>query len=393
MKQNEENPELFVQKQLEKLRQAPLRNLEKAGRGRSQYLAQARLAAARVNSQQAVSNTTPSRLNGWIGLIRNPLRRKEQYSMIGVFSTLVVIMALVMGGAGATVYAAQDSLPNQGLYSLKIASEDVQLRLANNEQTQLKLQLAYADRRVSEIAALMAAGEPAPEQVANRLENHLRQALQLAAGMDGDALPPTLLQIRTHTRSQERLMEMMHSNMPAAADPVLARVRLMLRQQINLVEEGLADPQNFRNRLQYQYRELVGTPHPETTPAASGNSYGPPAGASSGPGSGPGTQSCSECTPVMDGTGPGPGPGPQQNGQTPEPGQGQGSGPGPAATPSQAPGGSGSGEGGGGPSATQEPGGGNPNPSQDPGGGGSPSQDPGGQGSGGSAPGGGQGRP
>jgi len=35
MKQNEENPELFVQKQLEKLRQAPLRNLEKAGRGRS----------------------------------------------------------------------------------------------------------------------------------------------------------------------------------------------------------------------------------------------------------------------------------------------------------------------------------------------------------------------
>lgn len=389
MKQNDENPELFVQRQVEKLRQAPPRNLEKAGRGRSQYLAQVRLAAARVNSQQAVSNTTPSRLNGWIGLIRNPLRRKEQYSMISVFSTLVVIMALVMGGAGATVYAAQDSLPNHGLYSLKIASEAVQLRLANNEQTQLNLQLAYADRRVSELAALMAAGEPAPEQVANRLENHLRQALQLAAGMDGDALPPTLLQIRTHMRSQERLMEMMHSNMPAAADPVLARVRLMLRQQINLVEEGLADPQNFRNRLQYQYRELVGTPHPETTPAATGNSYGP------GPGSGPGTQSCDECTPVMDGTGPGPGPGPQQNGQTPEPGQGQSSGPGPAATPSQAPGGSGGGEGGGGPSATQEPGGGNPNPSQEPGGGGSPSpsQDPGGQGSGGSTPGGGQGHP
>lgn len=381
MKQNEENPELFVQKQLEKLRQAPPRNLEKAARGRSQYLAQARLAAARVNSQQAVSNTTLSRLNGWIGLIRNPLRRKEQYSMIGVFSTLVVIMALVMGGAGATVYAAQDSLPNQGLYSLKIASEDVQLRLANNEQTQIKLQLAYADRRVSEIAALMAAGEPAPEQAANRLENHLRQALQLAAGMDGDALPPALLQIRTHMHSQERLMEMMHSNMPAAADPVLARVRLMLRQQINLVEEGLADPQNFRNRLQYQFRELVGTPDPETTPAATRNSYGP--------GPGPGTQACEECTPVMDGTGPGPGP--VQNGQTPEPGQGQGPGPGPAATPSQAPGGSG----GGGPSATQEPGGGNPDPSQEPGGGGSPSpsQDPGGQGSGGSAPGGGQGHP
>jgi hypothetical protein len=373
MNQQQENPEVFVQQQMEKLRQAPPRNLDKAAQGRRQFLEQARLAAARVNSQQAVSNIAPSRLNGWISLIRNPLRRKEPYSMIAVFSSLVVILALFLGGAGATVYAAQDSLPNQGLYPLKIASEDVQFRLANSEQTRLNLQLAYADRRVSELAALMAAGEPAPEHVANRLENHLRLALQLAAGMDEEAVPPALLQIRTHMRSQERLMELMHSNMPTVADPVLSRVRLMLRQQLNIVEDGLAEPQNFRNQLHYQYRVLEGTPPAETTPAATGP----------GPGSGAGTQTCGECTPVMDGAGPGPGP--LQYGQTPEPEQGQSAGPGPAASPSQAPGGAGGGEGSAGPGATQEPGGGNPDPSQEPGGGGSssPSQDPGG----------GQGRP
>ena len=112
--------------------------------------------------------------------------------MIAVFSSLIVILALVLGGAGATVVAAEDSLPNEGLYFVKIASEEAQLRLANNEQTRINLHLAYADRRVSELASLAAAGEAAPEPVAERLENHLRLALNLAAGLDDrrlDACP------------------------------------------------------------------------------------------------------------------------------------------------------------------------------------------------------------
>ena len=260
---------------------------------------------------------------------------------------------LALGGAGATVVAAQDSLPNEGLYFVKIAGEEAQLRLVNNEQTRINLHLAYADRRVSELASLAAAGEAAPEPVAERLENHLRLALNLAAGLDDSALTPALLQIRTHMRSQERLMEMMAGSPAAAADPVLARVRAMLRQQIHLVEQGIAAPQNFRNQLRYEYKELQSTP---PAPAATGNSYG------AGPTFRPATQACDACTPAADGTGPGPGPGPLQYGQTPEPGSGSG----PANTPSQAPGGGP----GSGPATTQAPGGGgNPEPSQQPGGG------------------------
>jgi hypothetical protein len=162
-------------------------------------------------------------------------------------------------------------------------------------------------------------------------------------------------------------MEMMGGDPAAATDPVLARVRAMLRQQIHLVEQGIAAPQNFRNQLRYEYQELQGTP---PAPAATGNSYGP------GPTFRPTTEACTTCTPAADGTGP------LQYGQTPEPG----SGPGPAATPSQAP----AGDPGNGPARTQAPGGGgNPEPSQQP----DPSQEPGGQGSGSSTPGGGQGRP
>ncbi len=367
MNQEEENLENSVRAILEKLRPAPDRNLERGREMREHFLAQARLAALRANSQQPVSADAFRRLNGWTAKITHPFRNKEHRSMIAVISTLIVILALVLGGGGASVVAAQGSLPNEGLYFVKIASEEAQLRLANNEQTRINLHLAYADRRVSELASMAAAGEAAPEPVAERLENHLRLALNLAAGLDADALTPALLQIRTHMRSQERLMEMMRGDPATATDPVLARVRAMLRQQIHLVEQGIAAPQNFRNQLRYEYKEFQSTP---PAPAATGNSYG------AGPTLRPATQTCNTCTPAADGTGPGAGPGPLQYGQTPEPG----SGPGPAATPSQAP----ARDPGSGPARTQAPGGGG-NPE--------PSQEPGGQGSGSSTPGGGQGRP
>ena len=173
-------------------------------------------------------------------------------------------------------------------------------------------------------------------------------------------------------------MEMMGGDPAAATDPVLARVRAMLRQQIHLVEQGIAAPQNFRNQLRYEYKELQSTP---PAPAATGNSYG------AGPTLRPATQACTHAPQPRTARDLDRDPVRCNTEQTPEPG----SGPGPAATPSQAPGGGP----GSGPATTQAPGGGgNPEPSQQPGGGNpDPSQEPGGQGSGSSTPGGGQGRP
>lgn len=376
--------EALLKRRLEPLREAPVRNPAKAVRGRTAFLVEARRIAATRPKGVPVSVGAPSRLNQWIKHIRNPFSREERYSMFGAMSSILVILALVFGGAGATVYAAQGSLPDQVLYPIKTVSEDVQLALVGQAQNRLELALSFADRRVDEMLALRAAGEAIPPETATRLENHIRLALQIAAGMYPDQLPQALQQIRTHLARQERLMEMAQNGAAGADEPLLQQVRLMLREQNRLIEQGLQEPARFRYQLQLKFGAPAVTPSPATTgsAAATGNSYGP------GPDAGLGTPSCGTCTPVMDGSGPGPGPGPLEYGKTPEPEPGQGPGPGPEAQPTPEPAGGGNGDSNGGsPTNTQEPG--NQNGGAEQGGNGSNPNDNGGGGN----QGGGSGKP
>ena len=104
-----------------------------------------------------------------------------------MFNTLVaVVLAVVVlfGGSGATVAAAQGSLPDQALYPVKTWSEDTLLSLPNSAQTRLQYVLNFSDRRVEEMTRLLAAGQSIPAEVETRLQNELDQVLELVAGMD-----------------------------------------------------------------------------------------------------------------------------------------------------------------------------------------------------------------
>jgi hypothetical protein len=43
-----------------------------------------------------------------------------------IITSIIVVLSLLFGGTGAVVVAAQGSLPGEGLYTLKLATEDVQ---------------------------------------------------------------------------------------------------------------------------------------------------------------------------------------------------------------------------------------------------------------------------
>jgi len=291
------------------LRNAPDRDPLKAAAGKVGYLEQASYLSRMKDPPLAVSIQPAVRHNGWISHVHSLSKRKEQYSMFTVMTTVMVLVALMFGGGGATVYASQASLPDQALYPLKTASEDFRLSLAGNSQTRLELLLEFTDHRISEFAALKAAGEPAPQETADRLQAEYGLALQLAAGMD-DASHAL---IRNRLQDQERIMQMLQDSIRSGSDPVLEQVQAMIRRHLADLEQGVQDPETFRRRMQFEYRE--GQPMPllpaSQTPQCTGNSYGP------GPGAALGTPSCAECTPVQDGTGPGPGPGPLQYGGTP----------------------------------------------------------------------------
>lgn len=257
-KKTESISETMVEHRLEELKTVPERNPLQAASGRARFLKEA------AEYQQAVSPEKHVRQSGWIFPIR-----KEKFAMNALVS-LILVASLFLGGS-VTVAAAQDDLPNQPLYQVKLLTEDAALALAGTPQKQANVLMNMTQRRVEEMAALAEKGVTPPAQVREQLEQHLNQTLALASNMDEPALEQTLLQLRDRLQTQDRIMEQAQTHANAATEPLLTQTRQMLQTRLQLVGEGLADPQGFRhmmlNQMQYgQDEEATPEPNQQTEP-------------------------------------------------------------------------------------------------------------------------------
>jgi len=174
--------------------------------------------------------------------------------------SLILAAVLILGG-GATAAAAQDDLPNQPLYPVKLMTENARMALTGDPQEKANLSMHMAQTRVEEMAGLAEQGVPAPTQVHERLRAHIQQTLMLAADMDDPALTQTLTQLREQLRTQERIMQQLQNHADGETEPLLTRTRQMLQNRLMLVEQGLADPQGFRymmaNQMQYGQNDEI----------------------------------------------------------------------------------------------------------------------------------------
>ena len=269
-----------IRERLEEIKPVPARDTRAAYRARMQFLA------------KAVSASEEARHKGWSSIFR-----KERFAM-NLMISILVIAGLLFGG-GATVNAAQDDLPNEPLYSLKMWTEDLSLQVRNDPDQKVDRLMELAQVRIQEMTRLADAGQAVPDQTRLRLEQHIHQALQICSTLEDNALDQALLQIRDRLQQQDRDMEQLQLHAPQDVQPVLAGTRTMLQQRLRLVDEGLVDHEIFRNAAQNGFR--YGQEEEVTPPVQNGNGQqngqptsipaGPnpdPGGANSGPG-GPNT--------------------------------------------------------------------------------------------------------
>jgi hypothetical protein len=288
--------------------------------GRRAFLVQA-------DALRAERPTSPSLLiliSNFPEALRSLFSKKEYRPMFTTVSSIVLALALLFGGAGVAAYAAQDALPNDMLYPVKILTENLQVDLAASPQVQLRLLMGQLDRRAEEAAAMASKSEEVPAQIANRYEKHFDEALQLTLRMSDKDTPHAYEQLQNRLEVHEAIMLQTRerTNNPGTSDPVMAELREMIQHRLRLLADGLEDPHAFKHQLRLRY----GPPAPEEPEdldaAAAGSEeheegYGPQAGP--GPDAGPGSQA-----------GPGPEAGPQAG---PEAGPGPNAGPGPDASP------------------------------------------------------------
>ena len=259
---------------IDSLRDVPPRDPDTARAGLQALLNEA--AAMRP----AVSAPAAPRRNGWTFKLK-----KEGSPMFAVVK-LALVLALSLGGVGATTVAAQGSLPNDLLYPVKLASEDARLALAGQGQPQIDLLVELASVRTREMARLAENGQDIPESVPLRLQTHLQTALQVAARLGDAQMPAALGQIHAAVQTQTQTMHQAHLHASAEAGEQLRLAERDMTRTRELCELGLSDPQLLRQRITTNRPDFA-PDQPDFTP---------------GQGVGPSPQAtpCGECTPQGD---------------------------------------------------------------------------------------------
>ncbi|MDI6814612.1 MAG: DUF5667 domain-containing protein [Dehalococcoidales bacterium] len=122
---------------------------------------------ARYQFRSALQEIKPKRrlFLGW----------QPQWAMV-----VAIILVLLLVGGG-TVAAAGNSMPDNPLYPVKLATEQVQLTLTRSNMGKAELHAKLADRRVAEIVYIVNKGKPEKvEQLTQRLDNRLAMIASLA---------------------------------------------------------------------------------------------------------------------------------------------------------------------------------------------------------------------
>jgi hypothetical protein len=221
--------------------------------------------------------------------------------MIPAIASLILALGLVLGGGG-TVFAAQDALPTEPLYSLKLWTEDTQIEMTSEADARAALLLQYTDRRLAEIGALPEAGAVHIDPVLTRYEEQLNAALRLAVEASDSQLA---LRILARVQAQLEVQSRVVSGMQRAVDdPLQIRERLQtaIQQRLELCRLGQQNPDALREQLRDQDRQRLQDrtqmptgmgPQGGATPApnATAGSYGPGPGDQGGSGGGEGNSS------------------------------------------------------------------------------------------------------
>jgi len=186
-----------------------------------------------------VSVHQKGRLNEWITFFQH-LFGKEPSMILKPAIALFVSLSLILGSAAVTASAAQNSLPDEPLYAVKLLTEDVRLDLASNARSRLDLTLAFSERRVNEMVTQQQLGRPVNAGLGDRWQQQMDRGLQAAASMTDAELPGALQQTRQGLLQQEHALQ--QAGGPGAANKLIVQTRQQVQECLRLVEAGLQNP-------------------------------------------------------------------------------------------------------------------------------------------------------
>jgi hypothetical protein len=157
----------------------------------------------------------------------NDMTTRRQIFAMKTLAMVAILAALVFGGVGMTALAAGNALPGDALYPFKTGMEQTRLNLTSGAAQQARLHLEYAERRLDELAALIAAGRfDATSQAAAEFEFHIERAIEsLSKAVQDDPVEGQELasQIAGALSRYAQTLTSLHASSPEPARPAIKR--------------------------------------------------------------------------------------------------------------------------------------------------------------------------
>lgn len=175
--------------------------------------------------------------------------------MFTAIATLLTITALILGGGGVTVAAAQGSLPDQPLYGVKLWSEDLRSDLTTDPLQQTQLSLRFLDERFSEITDLIEQGVPVSDSVIAGFQNQIEETIRLAVNLPQDQAVQEMLEIRTRLANQQQTLLQLKTNGEPSLEPVMLQTRDTIQSRLQLLDQSLPDALKLQDRTQDQLQD------------------------------------------------------------------------------------------------------------------------------------------
>ena len=244
--ENEQSLDPYLSEKLDLLRETPPRDPQAAAHGRERFLAELD-AIPELNPVEAAPG-----ILGWFKRqnrsTKDKSMNKTQRFAFSAVMVVIVIAVLLLGGAGATAYAAKGSLPGDTLFPVKTGLEQTQVRLSRNAYEQAQLQLRFAERRLEEIAELIKSGRFEDVKVAStEFEYYVQQALQsLQVVMTGDPARASQLtqQISASMLAYVDVLKGVWVNVPDDVRPSVMQA-ILSAQDDDLFEDDTRDELEF----------------------------------------------------------------------------------------------------------------------------------------------------
>jgi hypothetical protein len=174
-----------------------------------------------IRGRQTVTRWPWPRYNIWV----NPIPYVRRFSMASIILAVILVLSAAGGG---TVYAAQDSLPGDTLYPVKLGTEQVIMALPGNDVAKAERALNFVERRMGEMEALADKGRSqflgsAVEGYGHALNMTLSRIER--AGNRGLAAGNVTARVANATAQHLFVLDTVYDKVPDVAKPAIAHAR------------------------------------------------------------------------------------------------------------------------------------------------------------------------